>query len=83
MAAETTSEIIFKDPKTPPIIFTSSGMCLDCARMLAHGASKALRVFYEELQRLRKVAKLGPKPPSWDAVSKEVDQFIRSLGLRG
>ena len=80
-AADTTSEILFEDVKKPPIVFTSSGMCSDCARMAAHGMNRALKVFGEEIQRLRKIAKLAPKPPSWDGVSKEVDQFLRSLGL--
>jgi hypothetical protein len=82
VAAETTSEVLFKDARQPPIVFTSSGMCSDCARMAAHGVSRALRAFYEELQRLRKIAKLIPKPASRETVAREVDQFLRSLGLQ-
>lgn len=81
LAAETTSEVLFKDPRHPPIVFTSSGMCSDCARMAAHGVTRTLRAFYEELQRIRKIAKLAPKPVSSGSVTREVDQFLRSLGL--
>lgn len=82
VAAETTSDIVFKDASKLPIVFTSSGMCADCARMLCHGASRALKAFYDEIQRLRKINKTAPVPTSWDEINKEVDQFLRSLGLQ-
>jgi hypothetical protein len=82
LAAEMTSDIVFRDATKPPIVFTSAGMCVDCAKMAAHGASKGLKAFYDEIQRLRKMAKHPPKPVSWDAVSKEVDTFLRALGLK-
>jgi hypothetical protein len=82
LAAETTSDIIFRDASKPPIVFTSSGMCVDCAKMLAHGASRAMKAFYDEVTRLRKIAKHAPKPSSWDEINKEVDQFLRTLGLQ-
>lgn len=81
LAAEPTEEVVFKDPKKPPIIFTTAGMCADCARMFVHGASRALKAFAEEIARLRKITKVAPKPVSWDHVSKEVDQFLKALGL--
>ena len=80
-AADTTSEILFEDVKKPPIVFTSSGMCSDCARMAAHGMNRALKVFGEEIQRLRKIAKLAPKAQSAETTAREVDRFLRSLGL--
>ena len=82
VAAETTSDIVFRDASKPPIVFTSAGMCADCAKMLAHGASRAMKAFYEEVQRMKKISKVAPKPVSWDEINKEVDQFLRALGLQ-
>ncbi|MFI5223520.1 MAG: hypothetical protein ACHQX3_04630 [Nitrospirales bacterium] len=82
VAAETTSDIVFRDASKPPIVFTSSGMCADCAKMAGLGASRGLKAFYDEIQRLRKVSKHAPKPTSWDEINKEVDQFLRTLGLQ-
>ena len=82
VSAEQTSDIVFRDSKKPTIVFTSVGMCSDCARMLAHGATRALKAFYDEIQRLRKVAKVAPKPMSHDETRKEVESFLRQLGLQ-
>lgn len=82
MAAETTSDIVFRDVSKPPIVYTSAGMCRDCSRILANGASRALKSFYEELARMRKLSKVAPKLISKDEVSKEVDKFLRHLGLQ-
>ena len=81
VAAETTSDIVFRDASKPPIVFTSAGMCADCAKMLAHGASRAMKAFYDEIQRLKKIGKVSPAP-KWDQVSREVDTFLRALGLQ-
>jgi len=82
VSAEPTSDIVFKDVGKPAIVFTSMGMCGDCSRMLAHGATRALKAFYDEIQRLRKIAKVAPKPLSYDETRKEVDSFLRQLGLQ-
>lgn len=82
LAAEQTSDIVFRDASKPPIVFTSAGMCADCAKMLAHGASRAMKAFYEEVTRMRNMSKLAPKQSSWDEINKEVDTFLRTLGLQ-
>lgn len=82
LAAGSTSDVVFKDASRPPIVFTSGAMCTDCAKMLAHGASRALKAFHDEVTRFRKVSKLAPKSASWDEINKEVDLFLRTLGLQ-
>jgi hypothetical protein len=80
VAAEMTSDIVFRDATKPPIVFTSAGMCADCVKMVAHGASRALKAFYDEVKRVRNSAKPIP-PQASREVSKEVDTFLRTLGL--
>jgi len=80
-SAEPTTEIVFR-ATTPSVVFTSGAMCADCARMLSHGATRAIKAFADEIQRLRKIAKIAPKPMSHDEARKEVDSFLRQLGLQ-
>lgn len=77
-AAESTTDIVFEDDR-PPICFTSGKMCANCAKVFQTGGVRALRSFADAVARVRNAR--PPKKVSKDSVSREVDQFLRKLGM--
>jgi hypothetical protein len=83
-AAPATTDVIFLQKEVCPIIFTSMGMCSDCAEVTSRFIAKGLAAFRSELSNVANQRQIQSRRPMTEETTKtEVESFLKSLKLNG